>query len=94
MVIGTGLTYWPGGSFQKSELAEIHLAPVEVSQGAHQAGSVFGLVTIDGKQSTTLRITGRDAEMFRLSDGGIAPCKLIAAVNVPDGDRQFNIEAK
>jgi hypothetical protein len=51
------------------------------------AGNIIGLFTVaSGVQTTPIVLGGPSAADFITDNGGICPCHLIAAVNLPSGN--------
>lgn len=61
--------------------------------GAQNAGAVIGAITITGTQTTPIVIGGTDAALFSVTNGGIVPCNLIAAVDIPAGSYSITLTA-
>ena len=56
--------------------------------GAYNQGAVIGAITLSPNgvvQSTPVVVGGADAAYFSVTNGGIVPCNLIAAVDIPAG---------
>jgi hypothetical protein len=78
----------PGG------VTAVNLSGTSLSNlGAQNQGAVVGAITVTGAQTTPVVIGGTDAAKFAVTNGGIAPCNLIAAVDIPAGSYSFTLSA-
>ncbi|HVX56454.1 MAG TPA: hypothetical protein VHA37_01870 [Candidatus Saccharimonadales bacterium] len=61
--------------------------------GAQNQGAVIGAITVTGTQTTPVVIGGPDAAKFAVTNGGMVPCNLIAAVDLPAGSYSITLTA-
>ena len=64
--------------------------------GAQNAGAVIGAITTTtvpsgNTQNTAVTLGGTDAAKFSITNGGIIPCNLIAAVDIPAGSYSISL---
>jgi hypothetical protein len=60
--------------------------------GAQNKGGVIGALTVvNGTQTTPIVIGGPNAAKFAVTNGGMVPCNLIAAVNIPAGSYSITL---
>lgn len=77
----------------------VNLSGLSLSNlGAQNAGGVIGAITVTtsppgGTQNTPVVLGGADAAKFQVTNGGIIPCNLIAAVDIPAGAYSITLSA-
>lgn len=63
------------------------------SLGAQNAGSTIGVISVVGNQTTSIVVGGTHGSLFSVDNAGIAPCNLVAAVNLPAGSYSITLTA-
>jgi hypothetical protein len=77
-----------------SRVTSVNLSGLSLSNlGAQDQGAVIGAITVTGTQTTPVVLGGPDAAKFAVTDGGIVPCNLIAAVDIPAGSYSITLSA-
>lgn len=70
-------------SSEYSETSSINLSRNTLGLSAYHTGEVIGVVTITGGSQRMVVLAGKDAANFSVSNGGMIPCNLIAARDMP-----------
>lgn len=88
------LTSLGGGGGIPGNVTDINLSATDLSDlGAQNAGATIAIITITGTQGTALVVGGTDAAYFTTDNGGMAPCNLLAAIDIPAGSYSINLTA-
>jgi hypothetical protein len=81
------------------QVISINLSGTSLSNlGAQNAGTIIGAITTTTSppgytQNTPVVLGGTDATKFAITNGGIIPCNLIAAVDIPAGSYSITLSA-
>lgn len=92
----TSVVIPPGVSFT---VLSVNLSNTTLSSlGAQNAGAIIGAITTTTTppgqtQHSPITLGGADAALFSVSNGGILPCNLVAAVDIPAGSYSITLSA-
>lgn len=91
---GTSTLWVNSDSLPQAGVTAVLLSKTSLSNlGAQNKGGVIGAITVTGAQTIPVVIGGTDAAKFAVTNGGMVPCNLVAAKDIPAGSYSITLSA-